>query len=367
MKFTADIQDNKLVKLSTINLVATDLNLDAKADFNEQTGRVKNILVNYLSVGDSEISGTIKLRDSGRYHAKLKGKRVNLNRFISETNPHHDSEKIKFSVDADFDKVFLWDLPPIKNVNLKIEDNAITIPKMKLSGLVDGCPVHIDFFDQNRVREFKFRSNKAGCVLTGLDITGSIDGGEIVIDGKILSSNGQEITSADISITDFGLKDAPLFYEVLNVTSLSGLSPIGLINTLQGKSGLINALQGKGIKFDQLDATTIFTKNKIEIMKLDAHGPFLGVSATGTIMRDNKETNIKAVIVPAYELNSYLKQLPPIIAEILTGTEKKGFFAAEYYITGSLDKPKIDINQLEALSPGILRTFLKATRPKSPQ
>jgi hypothetical protein len=260
----------------------------------------------------------------------------------------------------------LWDLPPIKNVNLKIEDNAITIPKMKLSGAVDGCPVHIDSFGQNRVREFKFRSNKAGCVLTGLDITGSIDGGEIVIDGKILSSNGQEITSADISITDFGLKDAPLFYEVLNVTSLSGLSPIGLIKTLQGKGGLINALQGKGIKFDQLEATTIFTKNKIEIMKLEAHGPFLGVSATGTIMRDNKETNIKAVIVPAYELYSYVKQIP-IIAEILTGKEKKGFFAAEYYITGNLGKPKIDVNQLEALSPGILRTILKAATPKSPQ
>ena len=343
LKFTADIQDNKLVKLSTINLVATDLNLDAKADFHEQTGRVKNILVNYLSVGDSEMDGIIKLKDNGHYHAKLKGKKINLDRFISDNSPSPDAEKIKFSVVANFDQAFLWDLPSIKNVTLKIEKNTISIPKIKLSGVVDECVFHVDSFGEHSVRQFLFESKKAGCVLKGLDITESVVGGEIIIEGEIFSGNDQEKISSEITITNFGLKDTPLFTQLISAASFTGL---------------INRVRGKSIQFDELTAKTIFTKDKIVIDESFANGPSLGVSATGTIIRDNKIASINGMIVPAYRLNRWIDKIP-VLGEILTGGEKEGLLAAEYSITKSLEKPNISVNPLTALTPNFFKTFLK--------
>ena len=346
LRVAADIQNSKLIKLRTINLVAADLNLDAKADFHEQTGRVKNIIINNLSVGDSEMGGTILLNDNGHYHAKLKGKKINLNRFISGNNQSPDAEKIKFSVAANFDQVFLWDLPPIKNVNLKIEKNTISIPKIKLVGVVDECPIHINSVGKDRVRQFLFKSKKAGCVLKGLDITESVIGGEITIIGEILSGGDQEKTFSEISITDFGLKDTPLFTQILNAASLSGL---------------INTLRGKGIQFEQLNAKTIFTKDKIEIIDSLAKGNSLGVLASGTIMRHNKEAEINGMIVPAYRLNEWINKIP-VLGEIITGGQKEGFFAVEYSITQSLEAPEISVDEINSLTPGILRTFVKATR-----
>jgi hypothetical protein len=346
LRVAADIKNSKLIKLRTINLVAADLNLDAKADFQEQTGRLKNIIINNLSVGDSEMGGTILLNDSGHYHAKLKGKKINLNRFISGNNQSPDAEKIKFSVAANFDQVFLWDLPPIKNVNLKIEKNTISIPKIKLVGVVDECPIHINSVGKDKVRQFLFKSKKAGCVLKGLDITESVIGGEITIIGEILSGGDQEKTLSEISITDFGLKDTPLFTQILNAASLSGL---------------INTLRGKGIQFEQLNAKTIFTKDKIEIIDSLAKGNSLGVLASGTIMRHNKEAEINGMIVPAYRLNEWINKIP-YLGKIITGGQKEGFFAVEYSITQSLEAPEISVDEINSLTPGILRTFVKKTR-----
>jgi hypothetical protein len=76
---------------------------------------------------------------------------------------------------------------------------------------------------------FYLNQKKAGCVLKGLDVTESVIGGEITIIGEILSGGDQEKTLSEISITDFGLKDTPLFTQILNAASLSGL-----INSLRG-------------------------------------------------------------------------------------------------------------------------------------
>ena len=154
-----------------------------------------------------------------------------------------------------------------------------------------------------------------------------------------------EKTSTQISIKDFGLKDAPLFTQILSSASL-----IGLLDTLRGK----------GIQFEHLNAEATFTDEKIIITDSLAYGASLGVSATGTIMREDKEASITGMMVPAYGLNRLIDKIP-ILGRILTGGEKEGLLAAEYFISKSLEDPLVTVNPLTALTPGFLRTFIKAT------
>ena len=62
--------------------------------------------------------------------------------------------------------------------------------------------------------------------------------------------------------------------------------------------------------------------------------------------------------MPAYTLNALLGRIP-LIGNILTGGEGGGVIAVDYSLSGPLDEPKIQVNPLSALAPGILRNLLR--------
>ncbi len=339
----AYIRNNKLIRMNTINLIAADLSLDAQAYFDKRSGRLDKIIINNLSIGDSKIRGIIQPKNKDHYHATLHGKNINLNQFIAKNDATQNGTERIVSISANFNQVFLWELPPIKNVTFAMKsDSSSTI---QMTGYIDQRPVNIKSWKQNKIRKFTFKSDSAGRILKGFDITDSVVGGEILITGKILDNNNVEQTSTKISIKNFGLKDAPLFTQILSSASL-----IGLLDTLRGK----------GIQFEHLNAEATFTDEKITITDSLAYGASLGISAAGTIMREDKEANIIGMMVPAYGLNRLIDKIP-ILGRILTGGEKEGLLAAEYFISKSLEDPLVTVNPLTALTPGFLRTFIKAT------
>ena len=87
----ADIRNNKLIRMNTINLVAADLSLDAQAYFDKRSSRLDKIIINNLSIGDSKIRGIIQPKNKDHYHATLRGKNINLNQFIAKNNASENS------------------------------------------------------------------------------------------------------------------------------------------------------------------------------------------------------------------------------------------------------------------------------------
>jgi len=81
--------------------------------------------------------------------------------------------------------------------------------------------------------------------------------------------------------------------------------------------------------------------------------------------------DIAGTVVPAYALNSALGRLP-VIGGIFSGGEKGGgVFAANFTMSGSTADPKVAVNPLSALTPGIFRNVFDIfgqaeTKPKGP-
>ena len=60
-------------------------------------------------------------------------------------------------------------------------------------------------------------------------------------------------------------------------------------------------------------------------------------------------------MVPAYVINSLLGRIP-VLGKIFTGGEKgSGVFAATYKMAGPIEDPKVSVNPLSVLAPGLLR------------
>ena len=345
IKFNALLENNVLKNLTNFNLVSADLSLNMDMSFLPGKNKISSATIHNFQIGLNKMHGSVKLGENGIYHAKFFGPHLNLNQIMSD-KLHSNELQTPYFIEANFDDVFLWDLPPIKESALTIKNFGQYKSNMKLIGNVGNKPLNITSWLKDETREFKLSAPDAGQVLKGLEITDSISDGLLKIDGKITGTGLKEVTKTNILIENFGVKDAPLFTQILNATSLVGL---------------VNTLRGKGIRFQTLRADVDFTPNKIEIKDSFASGTSLGVSIEGAIDRNSDQISIKGMIVPAYILNRIIDQIP-VVGRILTGGKKEGLLAAEYLISGTRDEPEVSVNPLTAFTPGFLRAFVKATR-----
>lgn len=345
IKFNALLKNNVLENLTNFNLVSADLSLDVDISFLRGKNKISSATIHNFQIGLNKMRGSVKLVENGIYHAKFFGPRLNINQIMSDTL-HSNELQEPYFIEANFDDVFLWDLPPIKETALTIKNFDQYKSSMKLSGNVGNKPLNITSWLNDEIREFRLSARDAGQILKGFEITDSIADGLLKIDGKITGTGLKEVTKTNILIENFGVKDAPLFTQILNATSLVGL---------------VNTLRGKGIRFQTLRADVDFTPNKIEIKDSFASGTSLGVSTEGVIDRNSDQISIKGMIVPAYILNRIIDQIP-VVGRILTGGRKEGLLAAEYLISGTKGEPEVSVNPLTAFTPGFLRAFVKATR-----
>jgi len=345
IKFNALLENNVLKNLTNFNLVSADLSLDMDMSFLPEKNKISSATIHNFQIGLNKMHGSVKLGENGIYHAKFFGPHLNINQIMSDTL-HSNELQEPYFIEANFDDVFLWDLPPIKKTALTIKNFGQYKSNMKLIGNVGNKPLNITSWLKDEIREFRLSARDAGQVLKGFEITDSISDGLLKIDGKITGTGLKEVTKTNILIENFGVKDAPLFTQILNATSLVGL---------------VNTLRGKGIRFQTLRADVDFTPNKIEIKDSFASGTSLGISTEGAIDRNSDQISIKGMIVPAYILNRIIDQIP-VVGRILTGGKKEGLLAAEYLISGTRDEPEVSVNPLTAFTPGFLRAFVKATR-----
>jgi len=151
---------------------------------------------------------------------------------------------------------------------------------------------------------------------------------------------------------DYTVQKAPTLTRVLSIGSFSGAA---------------NLLQGKGIPFTRLRGDYLFDGGKITISEARAYGGAIGVNASGVInMRDNT-LDLTGVMVPAYTLNSALRNVP-LLGPLLLGPEGSGVFGINFRVAGPADDPNVSVNPLSAVAPGVLRKLFlfDAPRPTNP-
>ena len=122
-------------------------------------------------------------------------------------------------------------------------------------------------------------------------------------------------------------------------------------------TGVVDLLNGEGISFARFVAPFRMVEKKVTIERARAYGPALGITLEGVLDRAAESANLKGTIVPAYTINSMLGKIP-LLGDILVGREGEGIFAFTYSVKGPIRNPRVIVNPLSALAPGILRRML---------
>ncbi len=334
------LAEGQLTEIRSGIIEIPSLSSEFEVTLDTRTGRARRIDIHRAELVDSDLRGVIEARDDGTWHASVSGRRLDASRILNRADP--SARGPSFTAEARFDQMMLPDMPPIDNAHLTMQHDGIRVVNARVTGEFDGTGVSATYEEAPRGALIQVNSDDAGRLLTYLRNTNSVRGGTLQASGTIVGEDVDRRTDLQITIDRFRVIQAPLLGHVLSAASLTGL---------------LDLLLGKGIQFEQLTATVQREGPILRITDSLAFGPSLGVSAVGTVNRETGIADLEGMVVPAYGLSRLIDRIP-LLGRILTGGEGEGLLAAEYFLDGHVDNPRVVINPLTALAPGFLRSLV---------
>jgi hypothetical protein len=205
-------------------------------------------------------------------------------------------------------------------------------------------------------RKLTVVSNDVGVLARGLFGFNSIKGGrldlQLTLHGPATGSVGEDPPNdfqGMMKLKDFRLLNQPFLARLFSAGSLIGFS---------------NLLQGQGIAIDELRVPFVARNGVLAINDARATGPAIGVSAEGYLDRPKNEVAVKGTLVPLFGINSVLGYIP-LLGNLLVSKPGEGIIGMTYVVSGNADEPRISVNPLSLVTPGILRRIFEGKMPNA--
>lgn len=188
----------------------------------------------------------------------------------------------------------------------------------------------------------RIQSDNAGGVFKSAGILQNVKGGALDLTLRPQKQGG--VYRGRMSVKDTRVVNASALTEILNVISIVGL---------------LDQLQGPGISFSDVDARFILSPKSVQLTRSSAVGPSLGVSLDGVYDLTTSRMEMQGVVSPVYFLNS--------IGRIFSPRRGEGLFGFHYVLSGTAENPKVQVNPLSILTPGMFREIFRRPPPKVTQ
>jgi len=209
------------------------------------------------------------------------------------------------------------------------------------SGRVNGgAPIRGQIVPQSGRSAFRITADDAGGVLGSAGLLKKARGGTMEL---ILTPAGAEGTyDGQLKGGDILLTDAPALAALL-----SSLSVVGLLEQMS---------EG-GIHFSDVDARFRLGPERLTLYSGSAVGASMGISMDGYYYLGSKRMDMQGVVSPLYFVNA--------VGGIFTRAGE-GLVGVNYTLTGAASNPKVAVNPLSLLTPGMFREIFRRQPPARP-
>jgi hypothetical protein len=222
------------------------------------------------------------------------------------------------------------------------------------TGMSKGDTVSASITPASDGRRLSLTATDAGLLLKGLFGLDDISGGKLSLIAKMPPVGASRGSAPDfagtLTMRDFRIENQPFFSRLFSAGSLGGL---------------LDLMRGAGIVIDKLEMPFTSKNDVINIQDGHASGPSVGLSADGYIDRHANTIDLRGAVAPIYGLNSVLGALP-LVGNVLVSKPGEGIIGMTYEASGGLDEPKISVNPLSILTPGIFRRIFEGKAPTAP-
>ncbi|WP_323764231.1 DUF3971 domain-containing protein [Marinovum sp.] len=200
-----------------------------------------------------------------------------------------------------------------------------------------GVPVRGSIQPTDKGSRLVIKSDDAGAVLRDAGMLKNMHGGSFHL--KLLPTGAPGTFDGELDIRDTRIRNAPVMAELLNAISVIGL---------------LEQLGGQGISFPEVEARFRLTPKQVILTRSSAVGPSMGISLDGYYDLASKTMDMQGVLSPIYVVN-FVGQL--------FSRKGEGLFGFNFNLRGQASAPKISVNPLSALTPGMFREIFRRPPP----
>lgn len=208
------------------------------------------------------------------------------------------------------------------------------------TGRMNGrTPVEGTLAPANGGTAVRVQSADAGNAIKDAKLTPNAEGGTLDLVLTPVRNAPSGTYNGQFLVENMRLRKAPILADLLDAISVVGL---------------IDQLAGPGILFSTVDGKFRLTGDQLVLTEAAAVGGSLGISADGIFDFAQDRLDFRGVISPVYFVNG--------IGAAVT-RRGEGLFGFNYRMTGTPDDPKVGVNPLSILAPGMLRQIFRGRAP----
>ncbi|PTE12266.1 DUF3971 domain-containing protein [Mesorhizobium helmanticense] len=234
--------------------------------------------------------------------------------------------------------------------NLKLDYSAAgsRVNGLKVSATADsGAAITINNTTADGRRALNMKSGDAGAILRFLNIYEHMEGGSITL---ALAGASDGSMRGQVDARNFYVVNEPKLASIVSTT------PAGDNRSLN--EAVKGNLDTSRVQFERGASEIEKGAGYLKLANGVLRGPRIGTTFQGTLYDQDNNMDMTGTFMPVYGLNRIFGELP-LFGTLLGNGRDRGLIGVTYRLRGNANKPKLDVNPLSVIAPGIFRSIFE--------
>ncbi len=304
---------------------------------------------------DDDLSVRIR-RDGQTYTITANGKyfdgRVLVNKLFHQTGVTDDVGSANFKLSANIQRV--------KGFGNKYAENVILHYSVK-DGWLEGLSLNtqlgnahlatVQAITRDETTNFKIRAENAGSALSFLNLYTHMSGGVLVSD---LKRKRSEPFVGEVLVENFIIVDEPKLKKLVSNEEIDEFDRGGSVKKEFDK------IKTNRVRFPRAKATI---EKGEGYLKMDGSltGVQIGLTYNGTLYDSDNRMDMRGTFMPAFGISRMVSAIP-FVGQILSNGTDSGLIGITYRVWGPAESPKMELNPLSIVAPGIFKKIFERRR-----
>ena len=252
------------------------------------------------------------------------------------------------TINAEISSVTGFNGEKLTGAKFAYADGASAVPGLRVSAsTAAGARTAIVDASAGGARKVEIKADDAGAVLRFMDIYDKLVGGRAALS---LSGPAGGVLGGQLEMRDFSIIDET------RLESMVKRAPPGAGRSLN--DAVKRDVDVSRASFDRGFASIEMGKDYMSVANGVVSGPMVGSKFDGTVFDAAGNMSISGTFLPAYGINRLFGEIP-LLGQILGNGRGGGLIGITYRLSGPVDAPKLEINPLSVVAPGIFRSIFE--------
>ncbi|TIP87966.1 MAG: DUF3971 domain-containing protein [Mesorhizobium sp.] len=252
------------------------------------------------------------------------------------------------SVSADVNSLTGFHNETLSNLKLDYSAAGSRVNGLKVSATASsGAAISISNRTGAGRRALNVTSADAGAILRFLNIYEHMEGGSITL---ALAGASDGPMKGQVDSHNFFVVNEP------KLASLVSTTPAGDSRSLN--DAVKANIDTSRVKFERGFSEIEKGAGYLKLANGVLRGPRIGTTFQGTLYDQNNKMDMTGTFMPVYGINRIFGELP-LFGALLGNGRDRGLIGVTYRLRGDANKPKLDVNPLSVIAPGIFRSIFE--------